>query len=172
MNRHLHAAAHLTIAACVLAIPFLDERDERHVHDDQVELAPRLETFEGALELLRARSWDLYNLAGSEESWTALEVQGAFLIQFKQTDAFRNVPANYLMGLADVSKEIEAKTGELLYREGDASENVFIVVGGGITLRRQGAVIGRLGPLESMGELALLDNAPRSTEAEAGEEFA
>ena len=61
--------------------------------------------------------------------------------------------------------------GEVIYREGDPSDAVFVVVTGRVELYREepdGAVVlGRVGPIEMFGETDVLSDGPRETSARA-----
>lgn len=61
--------------------------------------------------------------------------------------------------------------GEIIYREGDPSNAVYVVVSGRVELFREdpegGVVIGRVGPIEMFGETDILHDGPRETGARA-----
>jgi len=57
--------------------------------------------------------------------------------------------------------------GEVLFREGDQDDVMFAVVEGQVELSRNGVVIEDVGPGGIVGELALIDPAPRSATARA-----
>lgn len=62
--------------------------------------------------------------------------------------------------------------GEVLFREGDAGDNAYVIDSGLLEIsRRAGAtadmIIGTAGPGEMVGEMALIDNQPRSATAKA-----
>ena len=55
----------------------------------------------------------------------------------------------------------------MLFREGDPGEVMFALVEGRVELTRDGMVIDEVGPGGIMGEMALVDPAPRSATATA-----
>ncbi len=57
--------------------------------------------------------------------------------------------------------------GEVLFREGDEGGDMFAVVEGEIELVRSGAVVETVRPGGILGEMALIDPAPRSAAARA-----
>lgn len=59
--------------------------------------------------------------------------------------------------------------GEVFFAAGDAGDQMFGVVTGQIELRRGDEVLARVGPGETFGELAIIDDAPRSLTAVAVE---
>ena len=62
---------------------------------------------------------------------------------------------------------------EAIFREGDPSDSVFVVVSGRVELSKQGpagpVVLAMLGPLEMFGEMGIFDEGPRSATARAAE---
>jgi len=62
---------------------------------------------------------------------------------------------------------VALQQGEVLFREGESGEVMFAVIEGQIELTRSGTVIETVGPGGIMGELALIDSAPRSATATA-----
>jgi CRP/FNR family cyclic AMP-dependent transcriptional regulator len=63
----------------------------------------------------------------------------------------------------------EVAPGELLFAAGDAGDQMFGVVSGQIELRRGDEVLARVGPGETFGEMAIIDDAPRLLTAVAVE---
>lgn len=62
---------------------------------------------------------------------------------------------------------IEAATP--LVRQGDGGDALFVLLTGSARVERDGAEVGRLGPGDYFGELALLDPAPRAATVTAVE---
>jgi CRP/FNR family transcriptional regulator, cyclic AMP receptor protein len=74
--------------------------------------------------------------------------------------------------LASLSKERQLKGGEVLFREGDAGDAMYVVLDGRVRISKQipGAGEEALAFMERgdwFGEMALIDNQPRSAEATA-----
>lgn len=67
--------------------------------------------------------------------------------------------------------EREFIAGEVIFDEGEEGQAIYIVASGEVLICRQGqddaAVLARLGPGTFFGELALLDDWPRSAQARA-----
>ena len=57
--------------------------------------------------------------------------------------------------------------GETLFRQGDAGTEMYAVVDGEVDLVCEGAPIDRIGPGGILGEMALIDQSPRSATAVA-----
>lgn len=59
--------------------------------------------------------------------------------------------------------------GEVVFTEGQTGAEMFIIRSGNVTLKRGDTVIETLGPGSVLGEMALIDPAPRSATAVAGD---
>jgi CRP-like cAMP-binding protein len=62
---------------------------------------------------------------------------------------------------------IAVEAGDVLFREGDDGDVMFAVVSGEVDLMFDGRVVETVGAGGILGELALIDPAPRSAEARA-----
>jgi CRP/FNR family cyclic AMP-dependent transcriptional regulator len=54
------------------------------------------------------------------------------------------------------------KSGEIIFREGDAGVEFFVVKSGSVAIRRGNRTLDVLGEGEIFGEMALIDSEPRS----------
>jgi CRP/FNR family transcriptional regulator, cyclic AMP receptor protein len=54
------------------------------------------------------------------------------------------------------------KAGEVIFNEGDAAQNLFIVQSGKVEIRLGNCVLETIGANDIFGEMALIDHAPRS----------
>ncbi len=73
-----------------------------------------------------------------------------------------------LKGMFVSAKEVRRyATGDVIFREGDSSSEMFGVVSGSVELRRSGEPVLTVGPEATFGELGVIDNAPRSLTAVA-----
>jgi CRP/FNR family transcriptional regulator, cyclic AMP receptor protein len=76
--------------------------------------------------------------------------------------------------ICDIAKIVSSKQGELLFKEGDPSDQLFLVIDGKVRIGRIIDGIGEealaiLGPGECFGELSIVDDGPRSANALAHE---
>lgn len=67
-----------------------------------------------------------------------------------------------LQRVAQASDEVTVKEGHELVRQGDVGREMFVVVDGTATVKRNGRKIGIAGPGNAIGELSLLDKGPRT----------
>ena len=105
----------------------------------------------------------------------AREVTGSFRLQIHQKqDLFseQKLSRMEIHFLASLSKERKLKPGEVLFREGDPGDAMYVVVDGRVRIGKQipGAGEEALAFMDRgdwFGEMALIDNQPRSAEATA-----
>jgi CRP/FNR family transcriptional regulator, cyclic AMP receptor protein len=61
----------------------------------------------------------------------------------------------------------EFKAGEIIFKEGDAGAEFFVIHSGKVDIRLGNRQLGSLGDHDIFGEMALIDTAPRSATAVA-----
>lgn len=83
---------------------------------------------------------------------------------------FQDLDPGELDIVASLLHEREYLEHEVLFDEGEEGHAIYIVISGHVTIRRSAGniLIANLGPGSFFGELALLTNAPRATQARAG----
>ncbi len=93
---------------------------------------------------------------------------------FKKTMLFRNVSAEKLMGLAEISTLVSYERGEMISKEGDISEHLYIVRSGSLKIAKEKngvkTILSIVRRGEAYGEIGLFNNAPRSASAVANED--
>jgi CRP/FNR family transcriptional regulator, cyclic AMP receptor protein len=57
------------------------------------------------------------------------------------------------------------KAGEVIFRQGDAAEELFVIQSGTVEIRLGNRVLDTLPQLSIFGEMALIDSSPRSATA-------
>jgi CRP-like cAMP-binding protein len=67
-----------------------------------------------------------------------------------------------LQRVARASDEVTVKEGHELIRQGDVGREMFVVVEGSASVKRNGRKLGTAGPGSAIGELSLLDKGPRT----------
>ena len=79
---------------------------------------------------------------------------------------FADLDDDLLDGVCESSEEIEIAAGTRIIEEGSHSEEMYVVVSGQLEVAKKGSkrniVLATLGPGEVVGEIALLDGAPRT----------
>ncbi len=83
---------------------------------------------------------------------------------------FQDLNAKELDIVSSLLHEREYLEHEVLFDEGEEGHAIYIIVSGHVLICRNGGktLIADLGPGNFFGELALLTNAPRATQARAG----
>ncbi|MBN2493900.1 MAG: cyclic nucleotide-binding domain-containing protein [Deltaproteobacteria bacterium] len=80
----------------------------------------------------------------------------------KSVDLFSQIPGEDLAQVAGIAQEISFEPGELIIQEGEMGDSLYLLVDGEVLVHRLTKEITRLGQRESFGEMAILDNEPRS----------
>jgi len=95
------------------------------------------------------------------------------VVSFLRTvSLFRELAEPHLLSLASRLRERKLRKGEVLFREGDAGQEMFLIRSGSIIISkpitgRVEQVLARMGPGEFFGEMSLFDRAPRSATVQA-----
>jgi CRP-like cAMP-binding protein len=87
--------------------------------------------------------------------------------QLAEVEIFRPLPENALEALAMRGQHRHYLAGEVLMRQGDASEVMHVVLTGRVRVEREqsgegNVLLAELGPNEVVGEMGVLDHAPRA----------
>lgn len=83
---------------------------------------------------------------------------------------FRELSGEELHVIAGIAEAVSVPRGQVICQQGDPGDAMFIVLHGSVSIQVAGDEIVTLGPREVVGELAVLDNLPRSADAVAAED--
>jgi sigma-B regulation protein RsbU (phosphoserine phosphatase) len=86
--------------------------------------------------------------------------RAAFL---KETELFTDVSEDDLRGVAEVAQEKAFTDGEIVVREGEKGDAVYFIIRGQVSIHKSGVEIIRRGEKEFIGEVAVIDDGPRSS---------
>ena len=90
----------------------------------------------------------------------------------REVRLFKDIGAPELATLAGSLRERPLRRGQVLFREGEVGEEMFIVLRGSIVISkpvtgRVEQVLDRIGPGDFFGEMSLFDRSPRSATIQA-----
>jgi CRP-like cAMP-binding protein len=83
---------------------------------------------------------------------------------------FQSLPADRLRRVAEIATHRDLPAGALVFREGEQGDEMYVVVAGKVRISKRVAGVGEeaLGILEPgshFGEMAMVDDSPRSADA-------
>jgi len=80
---------------------------------------------------------------------------------------FEGLPKRHLRRIAKLAHIRRFASGSVMVRAGDSGRSFYVLLDGNAKVVRTGARSRRLGPGDYFGEMALLDDAPRSADVSA-----
>jgi hypothetical protein len=80
---------------------------------------------------------------------------------------FAEMPGAELRRVAEMLSSVQVRESEVIFKKGDPGDDLFLVRSGVVSLRDGAIELGTAKSQEFFGELALLDNEPRSADAVA-----
>jgi len=96
------------------------------------------------------------------------------VMSLKKTQLFRNVPAEKLIEMAEISQHLTYKEGTLISREGELSDHLYVVASGSLKIVKMRnnvkTILSIIEKGETYGEIGLFNQAPRSASAVANED--
>lgn len=90
----------------------------------------------------------------------------------REVRLFKGIADPELGALAETLRERPLRQGQVLFREGEVGEEMFVVLRGSIVISkpvtgRVEQVLARIGPGDFFGEMSLFDRSPRSATIQA-----
>jgi hypothetical protein len=89
------------------------------------------------------------------------------LTSLRRVEIFSRLAPEDLIPIAEITREIEVASGSVVFSQGDAGNEFFIVLSGSLTVERHGRLVTELGPHGSFGETALLGRGRRTATVRA-----
>ena len=83
------------------------------------------------------------------------------VVLLQNVDVFSEVPAEQLTYLASIAEEIDCLAGDVIFRENDPADALYLVLDGKVGLKRDGKEIKQAGSETAFGTWALLDDETR-----------
>jgi CRP-like cAMP-binding protein len=88
-----------------------------------------------------------------------------------QLPLFASLPSDAIAALADIMQSGSLEEGDILFEQGDPSGALFLIISGAVKVVIKDAdgenVLRQLGPGEALGEMSLIDQAPRTATVKA-----
>ncbi len=92
----------------------------------------------------------------------AAEIRVAELELLQRTSIFAPLPYSALRGLAASLGERRGQAGEVIVRQGDEGDVVYVIAEGQVSVTQDGEALRELGPDDVFGEIALILDVPRT----------
>ena len=91
------------------------------------------------------------------------------VIRLQTVDVFKYATTEMLSRIGSIAEEVRAAKGDVVFREDDVSDAMYVVVQGQVRLDRGEEHVMMVGGGKSFGTWALFDNKPRMMKATAVE---
>ena len=88
----------------------------------------------------------------------------------KSVNLFQKIPGNVLSKIAQIATEISLETDDIIFQEGEPGKSLFVIINGRVNILNDNQIIANLEKGNCIGEMSILDQAPRSADAIASEE--
>jgi CRP-like cAMP-binding protein len=92
----------------------------------------------------------------------ALFTQDRKVQALRRTALFSDLSKKELSALARMSDDMEVEAGTVLTREGETGREFFVIVDGQVEVTRNGKRVKRTGGDDFFGEIALIEDIPRT----------
>lgn len=92
--------------------------------------------------------------------------RGVYVEHLRRVALFSGLSKKELERVAAAGSEIDIAAGKVIMQEGHSGADAFVVLKGTFVVRRNGRKVAELAAGDIVGELALLDDGPRSATVE------
>ena len=99
----------------------------------------------------------------TEKNLTTIEK----VIFLKSVDIFEHATVEQLGRIAGLVEEVHFEAGQIIYKEGDPGDALYVVLSGQVVLEKNGSTLRELKEKEAFGTLEVLDFHPRAATAKA-----
>jgi len=92
--------------------------------------------------------------------------RGVYIEHLRRVALFAGLSKKELERIASVGSEVDVAAGKVVMEQGHSGSDAFVVLKGTFVVRRNGRKLAELTSGDIFGELALLDDGPRSATVE------
>ena len=110
-------------------------------------------------------SEDTFGTALIQDKLTTIEK----VVLLQNVDIFAEVPTEQLAYVASIAEELSFAPDEIIYKELDVADALYVVISGKVEMRRDQRDISQAGPSGAFGTWSLFDTEPRVVTAVARE---
>lgn len=82
------------------------------------------------------------------------------VVFLKSVDMFEHATIEQLGGIAALTEEVDIKAGETIFREGQLTNAIYLIMEGRVLLQRDKQIVGVVGARGIFGTVAALDLSP------------
>jgi CRP-like cAMP-binding protein len=83
------------------------------------------------------------------------------VIFLNSVDIFAHATVDQLGQIAGLTEEVQLEPGQLIFREGEPGEALYLLISGRALLQKNGEPVSEIGEREPLGTLGVLDFHPR-----------
>lgn len=91
------------------------------------------------------------------------------ILFLKKVELFSEINAEDMVEIASIMEEKFYDSEQAIVKEGEVGDSMFIIYSGKVKVEKNGTIVATLGEGECVGEMAILDNSPRSATVKAME---
>ncbi len=92
------------------------------------------------------------------------------LVQLKDVELFKSLPDSTLTELSEQCQTIVLQPGETLFKDGDPGHYMYVVLGGNLTIFKEGQKISTINSGQVFGEMAIIESKNRSATVQAADQ--
>lgn len=89
------------------------------------------------------------------------------LLFLKEIELFQSLSHEDLAQVAQIAEEVRAEKGEVIIQENDLGDSLYLILDGRVRVHKGNQTLTILGEKEPIGEMGILDSAPRSASVTA-----
>ena len=91
------------------------------------------------------------------------------LVQLKDIELFKSLPDSTLAELSEQCQTVVLQPGEILFKDGDPGHHMYVVMGGNLTIFKEGQEISTINSGQVFGEMSIIESKNRSATVQAAD---